>query len=308
LTTILIAPLMSCSARLPVYVLLIGAVIEPRYGPTVAALTLFGLHLVGLVIALPMALLFNRGIFKVKRSPFLMEMPPYRVPLMRDALWRMLNRGVDFLRTAGSIILAMAIAIWALSYFPRSPETVEQARVEFVQSHASQWNVSPEQAQARIEAEETLAGELDGVLSRAHLEQSYLGRMGQAIQPVFAPAGFDWRMTVGVLASFPAREVFVATLGITYNLGTDVSEDSPGLLQTLQNAVNPDGSPTFTVPVALSVGVFFALCMQCMATLSVIKKEAGWKWAGLTFGYMTALAWIGAVATYQVGNWMMGAG
>ncbi len=306
LTTILIAPLMSCSARLPVYVLLIGAVVEPRYGATIAAGVLLALHLVGLVIALPMALLFNRVMFKVKRSPFLMEMPPYRVPLLRDAAWRMCSRGVDFLRTAGSIILAMAIAIWVLSYFPRSDEAVAEARSEFVQQYAAANQLTADEVEGRIESDEALAGEIDAVVGRAHLEQSYLGRMGRTVQPVFEPAGFDWRITVGVLASFPAREVFVATLGITYNLGSDVSEEDDSLLATIRNAKNLDGSPTFTVPVAMAIAVFFALCMQCMATLGVIKKEAGWRWAGLTFAYMTVLAWVGAVATYQIGNWFMG--
>ncbi|QNN21425.1 ferrous iron transport protein B [Planctomycetales bacterium ZRK34] len=305
LTTILIAPLMSCSARLPVYVLLIGAFIEPKYGSAIAAAVLFGMHLLGLVIALPFALLFNRVIFKVKRSPFILEMPSYRVPDLRDALWRMWNRGKDFLMTAGTVILAMSIVIWALSYFPRGEEVAEHEQTVFITEYAAAHELSPQRVGELIEAgNEEVTGELDAHIEGAYLEQSYLGRMGKAVQPLFAPAGFDWKTTVGVLASFPAREVIISTLGITYNLGADVDESSEGLIGSMKSAHWPDGSPVFTIPVALAVMVFFALCMQCMATLAVMGREAGWGWAAFGFTYMTVLAWFGAVFTYQVGTWI----
>jgi ferrous iron transport protein B len=303
--TILIAPLMSCSARLPVYVLLIGAFIEPKYGAAVAALVLFGMHLLGLIIALPLALLFNRVIFKVKRSPFILEMPSYRVPDLRDALWRMWNRGKDFLTTAGTVILAMSVVIWALSYFPRSGATAEQEQTVFLNEYAQSHELTPQRVGELIEAgDEHVTAALDAHIEGAYLEQSYLGRMGKAVQPVFAPAGFDWKTTVGVLASFPAREVIISTLGITYNLGADVDESSEGLVGSMQSAKWPDGAPVFTIPVALAVMVFFALCMQCMATLAVVAREVGWKWATFMFVYLTSMAWVGAVATYQIGTWI----
>lgn len=272
LTTILIAPLMSCSARLPVYLLLIGAVVEPRYGPTVAALTLLGFHLIGLGVALPLAAVMNRFLLRTRRTPFVMEMPPYRVPIARDVLMRMWDRSQDFLTTAGTVILAASILIWALSYFPHDP---------------------------RFKQDVTAAA------GAAQLEHSYLGQLGHAIEPVFAPAGFDWRISIGVVASFPARELFVSTMGITLNVD-NAEAGNDRLLVAMRNATRSDGRPTFTLPVALSVAVFFALCMQCMATLSVIGREAGWRWSAVAFCYMTGLAWLGAVATFQGTRWLIG--
>jgi ferrous iron transport protein B len=307
ITTILIAPLMSCSARLPVYVLLISAFIQPIYGNTVAAATLFGMHLLGLLVALPIALVVNRLIFKVKRTPFIMEMPPYRVPRMRDVVWRMWLRGRDFLRTAGTVIFAMSVIIWALSYFPRPDAVAEQSRDAFTKQVAADQGVTHAEAADRIETDEALSAGLDNAISGAYLEQSALGRVGKAVQPVFAPAGFDWKLTVGVLGSFPAREVIIATLGILYNVGGDVAEDDPGLKAAMHSAAWPDGAAVFTIPVAIAVMVFFALCLQCGATVATIGREIGWKWAITAFVYMTALAWLGAVAAYQLGTAVAGA-
>ncbi len=289
LTTILIAPLMSCSARLPVYVLIIGAFVEPRYGQTVAAGTLFGMHMLGLLVAGPVAFLLNRLWFRTHRSPFIMEMPPYRVPAIRDVAQRMLDRGMTFLKTAGTVIFAFSVIIWALSYFPR-PDAVEQ-RV------TAQMSAQPGVTDAQI------AHAVDA----AYLEQSYLGRIGKTIQPIFAPAGFDWKITVGVVGSFPAREVIISTLGITYALGGDVDEEDAGLIDTMRASTWPDGSPVFTVPVAMAIMVFFALCMQCGATVATIARESNWGWAVFAFTYMTVLAWVGAVVTYQAGTALLGA-
>ncbi len=284
LTTILIAPLMSCSARLPVYVLLIGAFIEPVHGATVAAAALFGMHALGFVLAGPIAFALNKLWFGTHRTPFIMEMPPYRVPALRDVALRMWDRGLTFLKTAGTVIFAMSVVIWALSYFPR-PADLEQRVVAEMQGQ-------PDVTEADIE---------HGV-DATYLEQSYLGRFGKAIQPVFAPAGFDWKITVGVVSSFPAREVIISTLGITYALGGDVNEEDAGLIETMRASTWPDGSPVFTVPVAMAIMVFFALCLQCGATVAIIARESSWKWAVFAFVYMTVLAWVGAVVTYQVGT------
>ena len=212
-----------------------------------------------------------------------MELPPYRVPHLRQTLHRMFESGREFVLRAGTVIFAMSIVIWALLYFPR-PESIEQDIL-------SQQHVSPEAAAHAVDA--------------AYLEQSYLGRFGQFVQPVFAPAGYDWKITVGVLASFPARELIISTLGITYALGGEVDEASDDLRTVLSNTrweSGPrTGQPVFNLPVALSVMVFFALCMQCGATVAVIAQELNWRWAVGSFLALTALAWIAAVAVYQAG-------
>lgn len=289
LLTVLVAPLMSCSARLPVYVLMIGAFIGPIYGATVAALTLFAMHVIGLAVALPAAWFFNRHVLRIRMQPFLLELPPYRMPHARDVLWRMWEGGREFLVRAGTVILALSVIIWALLYFPRSPEVAERTTAAFV---AQNGPAVSEEAQAALDRE----------ISAAYLEQSVLGRAGKAVQPIFAPAGFDWKITVGVLASFPAREVIVSTLGIIYHLGDEADEDTlRGALGRATWTEGPRaGQPVFTVATALAVMVFFAFCMQCGSTLAVIAREAGARWAGFAFVYLTVLAWVAAVVTFQV--------
>jgi ferrous iron transport protein B len=266
LSTILVAPLMSCSARLPVYVLMIGAFIEPKYGPLWAGAALFAMHLLGLVVAIPIAFLINKFILKLRPLPFILEMPPYRVPRALSVGRRMFLSGREFVVRAGTVIFAISIVIWALSYFPRP--------------------ANPD------------------VDKSAALEQSFLGRFGKTVEPVFAPAGFDWKTTVAVLAAFPAREVVVSTLGILYS--AEDEDENAALKKQMAAAAWPDGRPVFTPVVAAAVMVFFAFCLQCGSTVAVMAREASWKWAGFAFVYMTALAWAGAVATYQVGSALAG--
>lgn len=248
LTTILIAPLMSCSARLPVYVIMIGAFVEPRYGWLVAGAALFAMHLLGLVVAVPLAAVINRFFLKIKGIPFVLEMPPYRRPRLVNVWRRMYFSGKEFTVRAGTVILAFSIIVWALTYFPAAAEVDDATR----------------------------------------LETSYLGRFGKTVQPAFAPAGFDWKLTIGVLAAFPARELIVPTLGTLY----------AGDEETLRDKL----AAIYTLPTALAVMVFIAFCLQCGSTVAVMAREAGWRWAGFAFAYMTALAWVGAVATYQIGR------
>lgn len=307
LATILIAPFMSCSARLPVYILLIGAFIEPRYGPWVAGFTLFVMHFVGLAVSIPIAWVLTRFVLKSKAQPFVMEMPPYRVPRLRDVIWRMWSGAQEFITRAGTIILAITVIVWALLYFPRPLEVEESITAEFIAEVESTKALSPALIVAELDDPDSeLATELGHRIDSAYINQSYMGRMGKAIQPIFAPAGFDWKITVGVLASFPAREVIISTLGVIYSLGGDVDEESGDLRQAIANARWTEGpligKPVFTIPVVLAIMVFFALCQQCGATVAVIAKESNWGWAIGSFVGMTILAWIGAVLVYQVGS------
>jgi ferrous iron transport protein B len=256
LSTILVSPLMSCSARLPVYVLMIGAFIEPKYGALWAGAALFVMHMLGLVVAIPIAFFINRFLLKLKPLPFILEMPPYRRPAAASVVRRMYLSGKEFTVRAGSVIFAISIIIWALSYFPHPAAKGEDKSVA--------------------------------------LERSFLGTFGKAVQPAFAPAGFDWKTTVAVLAAFPAREVVVSTLGILYS-----AEDDEENVKLKEQMI---ASKTFTVATAAAVMVFFAFCMQCGSTVAIMARESSWKWAGFAFVYMTTLAWVGAVATYQIGR------
>ncbi|HET6163703.1 MAG TPA: ferrous iron transport protein B [Planctomycetota bacterium] len=289
LATMLVTPLMTCSARLPVYAVMISAFVPQRsvLGGWVrlSALTLLSLYLLGIVTAVAMAFLLKRTLLRGPAPPFVMELPTYKVPSLRTLLQRLRERAVAFLARAGTVILAMSIVVWALAYFPHG----ERPAAAPTESHA---------------AATTGAGAGEDVAARAaQLEGSALGRVGHALEPVFRPLGWDWRITVATLASFPAREVVVATLGTIFNLG-DAEDDPEGLERALAKARRADGSPLFTLPVALSVMVFFALCCQCGATVATIRRETNsWGWAWFTFGYMTLLAYGASLLVFQGSRW-----
>ena len=290
LATILVAPLMSCSARLPVYLLLIGAFIEPKFGAGWAGFTLFAMHFLGLLVAIPVVFILNRGIIKGKRLPFLLELPPYQWPKWRDVWIAIYFRGKVFVQTAGTIIVVLSVLIWGLLYFPRSDERIQAYRTEYGAAH-------PTASESAIERH------VDARL----VENSYLGRFGKIIEPVFVPAGFDWRLSTAILAAFPAREVVVPSLGIIFSLGGEVDEASGDLRGALREAKWPDGRPLVTPWTAVGLMVFFALCCQCMATLATVKRETNsWKWATFMFVYMTALAYLAAVGINQLGLWLSG--
>lgn len=285
LATILVAPLMSCSARLPVYLLLIGAFIEPRFGPIWAGFALFAMHLLGLAISIPIVWFLNRGVLKGKRLPFLLELPPYQWPRWRDVWLAMYFRGKVFITTAGTTIVVMSILIWGLSYFPKSDEAKAKYQTEFTQSHpaATQTDV------AHYVTEQELA-------------HSYLGRFGKSIEPVFEPAGFDWRITTAILSAFPARENVVPAMGIIFSLGDTTEKDPKALQGAMRHATWPDGRPLMTAWTAVGLMVFFALCCQCMSTLATVKRETNsLKWPIFMFSYMTALAYLAAVLIHQIG-------
>ena len=255
IATILIAPLMSCSARLPVYVLLISAFILARmiWGVVgLQGLTLFAMYLIGLVVAPLVAFALRRIILRGDTVPFLLELPPFKVPAWRVILFRMYDRSWAFLRRAGTIILATTILIWALSYYPNQNRTA----AEFQARRAV---ASPTELQ-RLESEE----------ASARLSASFLGQAGRAIEPCVQPLGWDWKIGMATLASFPAREVVIAALGTIYNLGNEHDEGSVELRDVMRAERWPDGRPVYTPTVALSIMVFFALCCQCGATLATI--------------------------------------
>lgn len=293
IATIMIAPLMSCSARLPVYVLFISAFIPAHtVGGVIGlqGLTLFALYMIGILVAPPIALFLKRTALRGPAVPFLMELPPYKVPSWRVVFFRMYDRSWAFVRRAGTIILATAILIWALSYYPRPAEVTEKYAVLKAQADAVEL--------AHLETEE--AGEL--------LRRSYLGSAGQAIEPIVRPLGWDWKIGMAAIASFPAREVVIAALGTIYNLGSGASEESVELREAMRAERWPDGRPVYTPVVALSVMVFFALCCQCAATLATMRRETGsWGYPAIAFVYMTTLAYAGAFCVYQIGSRLVGA-
>ncbi len=296
--TVLVAPLMSCSARLPVYALFIAAFIPERalLGGWLGlqGLTLLAMYCLGAVVAVPVAWTLRRTLLRGESSPFLLELPAYNWPTPRTVLLRVYQASRAFVVRAGSVILAATIVMWALAYYPRSSEVAARYEVERTAAAALQG----ENREARLDG-------IDRAEASDYLRSSYLGRAGQTIEPVFEPLGWDWRIGMAALASFPAREVVISALGTIYSLGADVDETSPDLRSGLRNATRPDGSPAIDVPVALSVMVFFALCAQCMSTLAVIQREtASWGWPVFAFVYMTVLAYVGALGTYRLGVWL----
>jgi ferrous iron transport protein B len=284
LATAFVVPFMSCSARFPIYALMCAAFIGPLYGPGWESLVMVGMHCVGLVFAVPTAFVLTRLVLKVKPQPFVLELPRYQMPKPRDVVWRMWQNAAEFVSKAGTVIFAITIVVWALSYFPRDASVAERVRA----AHPAE---SAEKVQARVQA--------------AYVEQSYMGRFGKAVQPIFDPCGFDWKITVGVLASFPAREVIVSTLGVTYSVGEGAEADSQDLRRAMQDAKWSEGpragSPIFSLAAVLALMVFFALCSQCGPTIATLAQETGgWKWAAGSFLYMTTLAWVVSMAVYQV--------
>jgi ferrous iron transport protein B len=324
LTTILVAPLMSCSARLPVYTLLIGAFIPTRsiLGGWLGlqGLTLFAMYFVGIIAAVFVALILKRTVLRGQTPPFVMELPPYKIPSLSIVLHRMFERGWSFVRRAGTLIVAVAVVVWALLYYPHDAATVANDLQQH-EGRIQQKIATMPPSGASAERREALERELDRfhipeerqkLEAGAYQRQSLLARMGRTIEPAVRPLGWDWRIGCAAIASFPAREVVLGTLGVIYNLGEDVDiheTEGQTQLQAELRRATWDGTerPVFNVPVALSIMVFFALCAQCAATLAVIRRETNsWLWPLFTFTYMTILAYLGALATYQIGMWFGG--
>ena len=262
LATILVAPFFSCSARLPVYVLLVGVLFANQ--PFFAGLAFFGCYALGAGAAFLTAFIMRRTILPGKSRPMVLELPTYKWPSLRTALLNTFDRAWIFLKNAGTVILAIVVVLWWLSAYPK---------VE-----AQQGSVQDASIQ---------------------LSQSYAGQIGQFVSPVFEPLGYDWKLTVGVMTSFAAREVFVSTIAILV-VGNDDFEDET-ILKKIEHATRSDGSPIFNAPTSASLLVFFVLAMQCLPTIAVTRRETGsWNWALLQLGYMTVLAWVCAFITFEI--------
>ncbi len=301
LITIMVAPLMTCSARLPVYAIMIAAFIPYQQVLGIfnlQGLVLTSLYLLGLIIAVMVSFVLKK-ILKSEQSSFMMEMPSYKTPTLRSVFVRVLNRTKSFVKRAGTIIAAITIIIWALSYYPRSEEIAS-----FYAARHSGLEVELQNGLAEADYQTRLS-EINNEKAGAFLADSYFGRFGRTLEPMFEPLGWDWKITLAALASFPAREVVIATLGTIYNLGTGVDEESTTLVNKMRKAKwdhgDKQGKPVFGAAVALSIMVFFALCCQCGATLVTIKQETGKvRYPIIAFVYMTALAYVGSLATYQL--------
>lgn len=287
LTTILVAPLMSCSARLPVYVFLTGLLFADR--PLLAGLAFAGCYLLGGAMALLTAFVTRRSLLKGRSRPMVLELPSYKVPSLRNAVVTAGQQGLEFLKTAGTVIMAVCIVMWWLSTYPKSEPPVQ---AEQLRQQAAAVTVPGQAAELQRQAD---------VLEARHAQaNSFAGRIGQTIQPVFAPLGYDWQLTVGVLTSFVAREVFVSTMAVLLVGDGEADVESQGVLDEIRTSRRDDGRPVFTLATAASLLVFFILAMQCLSTLVVTRKETGsWKWAGLQLAYMSALAYAFAFLTYQ---------
>lgn len=258
--TILINPLMSCSARLPVYLLLAGA-----FFPEQAGLVLFGIYATGIILAVIIARLFKRFLFTKEETPFVMELPPYRIPTLKSMLIHTWEKGEQYLKKMGTVILIGSIIIWFLGYYPRPENT----------------------------------GELTPTEQMAQQENSYIGKIGHFIQPVIAPLGFDWKIGVSLLSGVAAKEIVVSTLGVLYTGEPD--GDINSLSERLQSEVKPNGEPSFTPVIALGLMLFVLIYFPCLATIVAIKNETNsWGWALFAAGYSLVLAWLMAFAVYQI--------
>ncbi|HEX3101626.1 MAG TPA: ferrous iron transport protein B, partial [Pyrinomonadaceae bacterium] len=298
--TILIAPFMSCSARLPVYTLMIATFFAGRtvFGfLSLGAVLMLAMYALGITVAIIVAAILKRTVLKAPPPPFLMELPPYRLPNLRTVFQNMVTRAWLFLKRAGTVILAISIILWALMYFPHSTAAPDSSLQDPSLVSADSGNEQP-----------TTNNELSP--QSEQVRHSFAGMLGHVIEPVIRPLGFDWKIGVALIASFAAREVLVSTLSIIYNVGDDSASGkgggaSPTLVSAVRDAKKDDGTPAWTPLTALTLMVFFVLAMQCMSTIAVVRRETNsWTWPLFMTAYMTGLAYIAALITYQGGKFL----
>ena len=295
LITMLTLPMVSCSARLPVYALVTAVVFaadQRVFGIlSVGAVVLFSMYALSVVATLGAAAVLRRTVLRGPRLPLVLELPPYRVPVLQNIMLVTWRRVQKFLSDAGTIILTMTIILWALLSFPQSAEI--ETRYDEARSDLANL-ASPAQ-------QTTERSRLNGLESAEQIRFSVAGRVGQAVEPLLEPLGFDWRIGVGILGAFAAREVFVSTLGIVFGI-EDAEEETGTLRSSLQSARREDGSPLMTPLTGVSIMVFFVLACQCMSTIVVVRKESGtWRWPVFMFTYMSVLAYAASLTVYQTG-------
>ena len=318
LVTILVAPLMSCSARLPVYTLLIAACIPniQIFGVIkLAALTMLAMYLLGIVVALVMAWIFKKTLLKGETPMLIMELPPYKMPVFKVVLRHMWERSRLFLQRAGTVILGINILLWFLATYPKSVESEKcyQNMREIIKAQPADETLRKNNPLAILDPpvipvpgktwQEQLSN-LNKEEAGEKLRHSFAGMMGRGIEPIIAPLGFDWKMGIGIIGSFAAREVFVSTMSTVYNVGNDDSEaGTSSLAKTLADQKHADGKPVYTPLVAVTLMVFYVFALQCVSTVAVVRRETNsWKWPVFQWLYMGALAWGFAFATYQLGR------
>jgi ferrous iron transport protein B len=290
LTTILVAPLMSCSARLPVYTVLIAACLPGS--PWIKAGVMLLMYGLGITAALTMATIFKKTLLRGPTPAFIMELPPYRMPRPLAILRVMWDRSRLFLTRAGTTILAMTVVLWAMMNFPKSAERTAQYAAE---RQAIQSTIAAPQQSEQLSA-------LEARQAADNLEHSLAGRLGRAMEPAIKPLGFDWKIGIGMVGSFAAREVFISTMGVIYSVGS-VGDDSATLRTQIATAKWPDGHRIFTPLVAVGLMVFYVLACQCVSTIAVVRRETnGWRWPAFMFAYMSVLAYAAALLIHQVGS------
>lgn len=291
LVTILVTPLMACSARIPVYAM-ITALLFPN-SPLQAGLVFTGAYAVGVATALAAALVFRRTILPGESKSLMIELPPYRVPALRTALLHTFDRAKIFVKQAGTVILAISLVLWALSYYPKSSPP------------AGAVTLTAQANQLEQAGQTTQAGELrdraDRLTAQNSLQNSFAGKIGRALEPAIRPLGYDWQIGIGIISSFAAREVIVSTLAIVYGVGKDAAESNQSsLYSTLRQAKRSDGAPIFNVATCASLLVFYILAAQCLSTTAVVRRETNsWKWPLFQIAYMTGMAYIAALIVYQ---------
>ena len=291
LLTMLIIPFMSCSARLPVYVLVAGAIF-----PTKAGHVIFMLYMLGVLFSMLISILFKKTLFKKSEAPFVMELPIYRYPGIRVILRHMWTKGEQYLKKMGGVILVASLVIWVLGYFPRN---VEYSR-DYNQLITLEKQKGPEQSVSQIML-------LTHQMESERQQNSYIGRIGMAIEPLIRPLGFDWKMGISLVTGFAAKEIVVSTMGVLYQADPDIGEGSVSLQERIREQVYTDGpkagTPVFTPLTGISFLLFVLFYLPCVAVIVAVGKESGsWKWAGFVLFYTTAIAWTSSFVVYQLGS------
>ena len=290
LMTMLIIPFMSCSARLPVYVLLISA-----FFPSNQGLVLFSIYLIGILIAIGSSILFKKLLFAKAEAPFVMELPPYRIPTTRNVVRHMWSKGSQYLRKMGTVILTASIIIWALGYYPRNVEySVDYDRVA---AEIASSGLSPEDEQAKLQ-------ELNDIRHAEHQKQSYIGKIGRFIEPAIRPLGFDWQIGISLFSGLAAKEIVVSTMAVLSNSGDDDASLAENLQKQVYTQGDKAGQPVYSPLVAYTLMLFILLYVPCIAAIVAIRREAGRKWAVLSVVYSTGLAWLLSFVVYQIGSWL----